>query len=214
MDWTVYLTLFIALLAITNPIGNLAIFIALVSDISPAMQRKTAIQAGLAIFVILAIVTWVGPFLLAFFGISSSAFETAGALIIILLGLSMLNGHDHAAGHSAMHHTPDEAKAAKQKESVAVVPLAIPIVAGPGAITTLIVHTHATASIFDKMIVTVLCAILAMILFLCFYFSSWIQKYVGVNGIKVATRIMGLILVAIAFQMLGDGLKHLLPGLS
>lgn len=214
MDWSIYMTFFVAMLAIMNPIGNLAIFIGLTSSLSKAEQHKLALHSALAIFVILLIVVWIGALMLSFFGISPAAFETAGALVIILLGLSMLHGHDNDSGHSSMHHSQDEQKAAVAKDSIAVVPLAMPIVAGPGAITTIIIHTHALNSVFDKVIVSGLCLSLSVILFISFYFASNVNRVIGVHGVKIATRIMGLILMAIAFQMLGSGLKALLPGLA
>ncbi len=214
MNFAALFSFFIAMLAITNPIGNLAIFIGLVSDQTAQQQKQTARAAAIAIFVILILVTWVGNYLLEFFGISAAAFETAGALIIILLGLSMLKGHDNSQGHSALHHTAAEDAAAKMKKSIAVVPLAIPIVAGPGAITTIIIHAQQLNSVLDKVGVSIICAIISVILFICFYFSSRIHRLLGENGVKIATRVMGLILTAIAFQMLGQGLIKLLPGLA
>lgn len=200
------------MLAITNPIGNLAIFISLVSGRSLKEKKKTAINAAFAIFIILVIIVWAGTYVLSFFGISPAAFETAGAIIILLLGLSMLHGHDDKVGHSSMHHSEEEQKSARKKDSVAVVPLAIPLVAGPGAITTIIIHTHALHSLMDKVVVSGICAILSIILFVCFYFSNIISKIVGVNGIKIATRIMGIVLSAIAIQMLSGGIIGLFAG--
>lgn len=212
MEWHILMMFFVAMLAITNPIGNVAIFISLVANTTIAHQRKTAITASVAIFLIFIIVVWTGSWILAFFGITPAAFETAGAIIIFLLGLSMLNAHDNKAGHSSMHHTEEEEKAAKKKVSVAVVPMAIPLVAGPGAITTIIIHTHILKTFIDKVFISVTCAVLSLILFVCFYFSSVISKLVGVNGIKIATRIMGIILSAIAIQMLSEGIVGLFAG--
>jgi len=214
MDTGPYISFFVAMLAIMNPVGNLAIFIGLTARKSAKSQRSIALSSAIAIFVILLLVVWLGDAILSFFGITAAAFETAGALVIILLGLSMLRGHDSKAGHSHLHHSEEEDKAAKSKDSVAVVPLAIPIVAGPGAITTIIIHAHQIHSVMDKAIVSGICFGLSLILYIAFFFAAPINRVVGVNGIKIATRIMGLILTAIAFQMLGDGLKLLLPGLA
>lgn len=212
MDWHIMMTFFVAMLAITNPIGNLAIFISLVSDSPIPEQKKTALSASLAILIIFIVVVWTGSWILNFFGITPAAFETAGGIIILLLGISMLNAHDNKSGHSSMHHTEAEQKAAKKKDSVAVVPMAIPLVAGPGAITTIIIHTHIMKTVMDKLMISATCVVLSVILFVCFYFANVINKAVGVNGIKIATRIMGIVLAAIAIQMLSEGIVALFAG--
>ncbi len=120
------ITFTIAMLAITNPIGNLAIFASLTGDKSLLEKRKIAFVAGIAILIILIIVTWSGDLLLRDFGIDIASFEIAGGLIIALMGLSMLH-----AKTSGIHHTKDENEDAKTKNSVSVVPIAIPPVVRP-----------------------------------------------------------------------------------
>ncbi len=203
------ITFAIAMLAITNPLGNLAIFAGLTGDKSPQEKKKTAFVAGAAITAILLIVTWSGELILEGFGIDIASFETAGGLIIALIGLSMLH-----AKTSSMHHSPEEHEEAKSKDSVAVVPIAIPIVAGPGAITTIVVETQKYGSIEDKITVSVVCLGISILLWICFYFSGPVSRLLGVTGINIVTRIMGIILAAIAFQMLSNGLKSLFPGLA
>ena len=216
METSLFITFFVALLAITNPLGSLAIFIGLVSNYSENKRKRTAKQAGIAIFVILVIVTWGGTLILSFFGITPAAFESAGALVIILLGLSMIRGEGGKTAHKdySMHFTEAEKEAAEDKETVAVIPIAIPIVAGPGAITTIIIHSHTLHTFMDRVVTSVMCAVIALILFICFHYSGQINRIVGVNGIKITTRIMGLVLMAMAFQMLGNGLIGLMPGLG
>lgn len=203
------ITFAIAMLAITNPIGNLAIFASLTGDKSLAEKRKTAFVAGVAITIILIVVTWTGGLLLRAFGIDIASFETAGGVIIALMGISMLH-----AKTSKIHHTEDQEEEAKTKDSVAVVPIAIPIVAGPGAITTIIVNTHKYRTLEDKGLISIVCLGIAVLLWTCFYFSAPVSRALGVSGINIVTRIMGIILTAIAFGMLTNGLKSLMPGLA
>jgi multiple antibiotic resistance protein len=101
------------------------------SDLDAAAQRSTARQSAIAISIVLLVVLWAGHYLLDFFGINIPALETAGGIIVLGLGLSML--HSQKSGQS---HSAEETAAASEKDSVAVVPIAIPIVAGPGAITS------------------------------------------------------------------------------
>ncbi len=120
------ITFTIAMLAITNPIGNLAIFAGLTADKSPRERKHSAFIAGIAILIILIIVTWAGDLLLKAFGIDITSFETARGLIIALMGLSMLH-----AKTSGIPHTKEEHGDAKTKSSVAVVSIAIPPVVRP-----------------------------------------------------------------------------------
>jgi len=203
------ITFAIAMLAITNPIGNLAIFASLTGNRSPQEKKKTAFVAGTAIIIILIIVTWTGDLLLRGFGIDIASFETAGGLIIALMGISMLH-----AKTSEIHHNKEEQEDAKSKESVAVVPIAIPIVAGPGAITTIIVNTHTFSTIEDKVYISIVSIGIALILWLAFYFSAPVSRLLGVSGINIVTRIMGIILASIAFGMMASGFKALFPGLA
>jgi multiple antibiotic resistance protein len=213
MHFQVYITLFVALIAITNPIGAIAIFTGLMEGRSIANQKKEALKAAIAIFIILLIITWAGDYVLKGFGISKSAFEVGGGLIVILLGLSMINAHG-TNSHSTQNHSNAEQKEAQQKESVAVVPMAIPLVAGPGAITTIIIHvgTMPGPVVIDKLFTSIICLIIGVIFAICFYSSRLFFKILGVSGIKIATRVMGLVLVAIAFTMIQQGLGIMFPG--
>jgi multiple antibiotic resistance protein len=119
--------------------------------------------------------------------------------------------HSHT---SSMAHKEEEGEEAKLKESIAVVPMAIPIVAGPGAITTVINTTNQFPSIYDRLLISGICLGVTVVLWLCLRFAAPISKRLGVTGINLVTRIMGMVLTALAFQMLAAGLKELLPGLA
>jgi multiple antibiotic resistance protein len=164
---------------------------------------------GVAVAVILLLVTWVGSEILDVFGVTTAGLQVAGGVIIALLGLSMLHSHT-----SSMAHKEEEGEEAKLKESIAVVPMAIPIVAGPGAITTVINTTNQFPSIYDRLLISGICLGVTVVLWLCLRFAAPISKRLGVTGINLVTRIMGMVLTALAFQMLAAGLKELLPGLA
>lgn len=203
------ITFTIAMLAITNPIGNLAIFASLTGDKTVDEKKKTAFVAGLAILIILILVTWSGDLILKAFGIDIASFETAGGLIIALMGISMLH-----AKPSPIHHGTQDQKDAEAKTNVAVVPIAIPIVAGPGAITTIVVNTHQYSTIDDKLIISGISIAIALILWIAFYFSAPVSRMLGPSGVNIVTRIMGIILASIAFGMMASGFKSLFPGLA
>ena len=199
----------VALLTIANPIGAVAIFSGIAGDRSVSEQNSMALTTGVAVAVILLLVTWLGSGILAVFGVSTAGLEVAGGVIIALLGLSMLHSQT-----SSMAHRAEEGEEAKQKDSVAVVPMAIPIVAGPGAITTIVNATNKFPSMDDRLVVSGICVLVSAVLWICLRFAAPISRRLGVTGINIVTRIMGMILAAIAFQMLASGLKSLLPGLA
>lgn len=147
--------------------------------------------------------------LLRAFGIDIASFETAGGLIIALMGISMLQ-----AKSSPIHHSEEDKVDAEIKTNVAVVPIAIPIVAGPGAITTIVVNTHQYSSFDDKLIISLVSVVIALVLWIAFYFSAPVSRMLGPAGVNIVTRIMGIILTSIAFGMMASGFKALFPGLA
>ena len=194
--------------AITNPFGNLAIFIGLTSHRSKAAQHKVALTTAVATVIIFLLITWIGQALLSMLSISISAFEMAGGIIITLIGLSMLSSKK-----SEMSHTESENKQASSKENIAVVPLAIPIIAGPGAMTAILVSINKYPHLMARVYISFGDILIAAFIGLTFYFAGPISKLLGESGIKIAIRITGLILVAMAMGMLTTGLGQALPGL-
>ncbi len=209
LDWSTFLIFVTAMLTITNPIGSLPIFAGMTSDRSDSDKKILAAKAAFAIATILLVVTWTGGFLLQLFGLTIHAFQAAGGLIVLLLGLSMLHG-----APSGQQHTPAEDEEASARNSIAVVPIAIPLVAGPGAITTVLLETQKHPHLLEKIEISLICISIGLLFWLCFHFASPIASRLGVSGIAVVTRIMGMILAAIAFGMLAEGIKGLLPGLA
>lgn len=203
------ITFIVTMFAITNPFGNLGIFIALTADKTVEEQRVIAMKTALACCVIFLVVTWFGQLILDFLGITVPAFEVAGGIVIMLIGLSMLQSKS-----SSLVQTDKEKKSAAVKASVAVVPLAMPIIAGPGAISTILVDLHQFPSIIAKVWVSVCDVILALIIMIVLLFAAPLRKFLGTSGISIMVRIMGLILIAMAMQMLTRGLISLLPGLA
>jgi len=204
-----YVTFAVTLLTIVNPIGSLAIFAGIAGDRPISEQKAIARTTALAVTVILVIVTWVGAQILGFFGVTPAGLQAAGGVILILLGLTMLRSQT-----PRLKHTPAEQEEALESESIAVVPLAMPIIAGPGAITSVILATQEMSSVLDRLVVSAVAAGVGLLVWLCLHFAAPIADRLGVAGVRIVTRIMGLVLTAIAFQMLAAGLRELLPGLA
>ena len=200
-------TFAIAMIAMTNPIGNLAIFAGMTADRSEAEKRKIATTAAIAVLVIFLAVTWGGDLVLKAFGIEIWAFEGAGGLILLLLGLAMLHSKT-----SAMQQTPEEAGDAKEKDSIGVVPLAIPIVGGPAALTTIIVYSNRNPTITDRIETSLVVLGISILILIAFVSSTFVSRLLGTTGINIVTRIMGIILAAIGFGMIGTGVRTMLAG--
>lgn len=209
LDWNTFGVFIVAMFTITNPIGALPIFAGMTGDRTEQDKHMLAAKSAMAIAVILLIATWTGGFLLEVFGLTIHAFQAAGGLIILLLGLSML----HSAP-SGQQQTKAEEEDAATRDTIAIVPMAIPIVAGPGAITTVLLETQKYPNVMQKIDISLVCLLIGLLFWGCFYFSAPIAKRLGVSGIAVVTRIMGMVLAAIAFGMLAGGLTGLFPGLA
>lgn len=209
MDIHLLVKFFITMLAIMNPIGGVAIFLSLTEDYTEQQKRKEALQAALSIFIILVIVTWVGMFILNVFGVSVPSFRIAGGIIILLMGIDMLQSKP-----SPIHHTDEEHSHAKTKNSIAVIPMAMPMVAGPGAISTIVVFSHSIVGWQGSVLLSVVDLLLALIIAVLLFFSGFIGQLLGVSGTKIVTRLMGLILAAMAIDMIVDGMNNAFPGLA
>ena len=198
-----------AMFAILNPIGSVAIFSGMVADRSAADRRSIAIRCSIAIAVILVVTVWAGEFVLKLFGVGIPSLQVAGGLMIMLISLSMLQ-----SSQSAIHDTKNNEETAASEQDIAIVPLAMPMIAGPGAMVTVIVNTHQHKGVAANLEMSVVCAVLAAILGIGLLAAGPITRILGTKGMDVVTKLMGMILMAIAAGMLAAGLKGLLPGLA
>lgn len=197
-----------ALFSMMNPIGGVGVFAALTGDRTASEIKSIALKSAIAIAITLLVVAWTGSIVMSFFGLTVDSLRVAGGVIVLLIGLQML------FNKSAHKHSTGELDDAKTKESIAVVPMAIPIVAGPGTMATVLVAVQHNSSVLSKVEVSVVVICLATMCGLLFSFAKPISKWLGEAGMGVVTRVMGLILASIAVGMLADGLKSLLPGLA
>jgi multiple antibiotic resistance protein len=193
-----------AILAITNPLGAAPVFVALTDELQPAQRRREAFRAALVVLVILVVAALVGRWILRAFGVSVPAFQAAGGLVIVLMGLEMLRGSP-----SRVQHDP---QAGPVEGDPIIVPFAMPLIAGPGAITTVITlasRGHGWPSLVEP-IVGVIVAALALTASLLS--STWLEERVKHHGHGLFLRFMGLILVAIGAQLLLSGVTSFQAG--
>jgi len=196
------------LFSMMNPFGNLAIVAGMTAGRSDDEVRSTAFHCALAVAITLLIVTWGGSAVLSFFGISVDALRAAGGLIVLMIGLNMLS---NKSGHA---HSASEAEDASQRDSIAVVPLAIPIVAGPGTMVAVLVAGEQSPDVLSKLEISGVIVVMSALCGVLFGLAPKISRALGASGMGVITRVMGMLLVAIAMGLLADGLKALLPGLA
>ena len=208
-DSSLFLTSFVALLAIVNPIGIVPIFLTLTSGDSEKERKHTAHLSALSVGIILLLAAFAGEGILSFFGIGLPSFRVGGGILVLLMAISMLQ-----AKQSRIRQSPSEAEYDEEKENVAVVPLAIPLMAGPGAISLAIIHGHQAASLQNKFMLAGSIVAVALVALVSLHLAKPIGKALGLTGLNIATRIMGLILASIGVQMIAQGLLKLLPGLA
>ena len=209
LEYTLYAKTLIGVLAIVNPLGAIPVFLSLCGDRTSAERRQVARVSAFAVAVILILSTWAGGVIIGFFGIGIPAFRFSGGLLILLMAINMLQ-----ARQSYTRQSPEEANEADNKEDIAVVPLAIPLMAGPGAISLVIVDAHQMTDWSDRLILTAGIIAVAMVVWVTLLLATPIGEKLGITGLNIATRIMGLLLVAIGIQMITSGLVKLLPGLA
>ncbi|STX51533.1 Multiple antibiotic resistance (MarC)-related protein [Legionella busanensis] len=201
MNNITYFTFFISTLAILNPLSKVPILLSLGEGHSEKKLKNIAFITAITVFIILIISLWIGSFLLKAFDISIGAFTTAGGIIVFLIGLQLMQIN--------LHSTPP--KISIRKESIAVVPLAIPLIAGPGTIATVILHEYHVQSILERLCLSLLCFILALIVWLCLHFASFLNKNLGQDILAIISRLMGLITSVIGVQLANTGVHLLFP---
>ncbi|MBV7315053.1 YchE family NAAT transporter [Shewanella sp. NIFS-20-20] len=208
MDFTLYVKFFLGLVAIINPVGLLPVFVSLTSHQSDADRKSTAKAANFAVVVILLVTIVAGQHILNMFSISLSAFRIAGGTLIAIIAMSMLQGK-----LGEVKRNKEEDRESSAMESVAVVPLALPLMAGPGAISSVIVFAaeHNTLVNMLGMFVTVI--IFGLLSFLLFSLASVIYRILGKTGINVITRLMGLLMLSIGIEVIAAGFKGMFPSL-
>jgi multiple antibiotic resistance protein len=200
---------FIALLALINPIGVLPMFISLTRGHTAAENQRTIRAASLTVIVVVTVCALLGEQIIGFFGISIASLQVAGGLLILLMSLSMLNGQMGGA-----RTTAEEENEAENKATLGVVPLGIPLLTGPGAISTVIVYANKAHGAGDYAIIIGCGFVLAALVWFTLQLAQPITRIMGRSGINIATRIMGLLVAAVAVEFIVDGLKTMLPVLG
>ncbi|WP_170600610.1 MarC family protein [Ruegeria arenilitoris] len=212
-DQAVFLKFLAAVLAIFNPLYNIPIFLSMTRDCTPAERRRVAMIVMASVTVIALISVAIGEEVLAVFGIDVPSFRVAGGLIIFGIGMSMLNAQDRAPGDQAA-----VVDGHARNLNFAVVPLAIPLTIGPGTIAVTIVFSHQLSDGAELVTLGSAILIACFIVGLGLLFADSISRLVGETMINVLTRIMAILLVAVAVEMVLTGIFNAVdahyPGLT
>jgi len=201
----------IALLAIVNPIGVIPFFIHFTEGFTRAQRRRTARVAALAAFVVIAVSALAGLKIIEFFGISLASFQVGGGLLLMMSALQMLNAQPAEARRDDLHEGGDKADTGA---SIAIVPLTIPLLTGPATISTMIIYADKTRHWWELGVLVVYGLIIGVAVWIAFSLSERIAKAIGKTGTNVMTRLMGLLLAALAVEVMSDGLIKLFPALA
>jgi multiple antibiotic resistance protein len=207
--WRRYAEIAVALFVIADPIGAVPIFVTLTQHHTSSDRKHIADVTALAVTMVLAASVFVAEPLLRLFGVDIAAFHVAAGILIMLMAKAMLE-----AAPRRTQRTPEEMAEAELKAEIAVVPLAIPLIAGPGAISTVIVYAHQSASWFDTIYLLCVSVFVGGSVWIALRLSDPIRKVLGTTGINVVTRLLGVILMAVAVKFVTRGLAQLLPGLG
>ncbi|MDA8441303.1 MAG: MarC family protein [Peptococcaceae bacterium] len=197
-----------SIFAIMNPIANVPIFLALTANQSQTEKRILARRSTLIAFFIVLFFAVFGQIILKILGITLNAFRIAGGILLFFIAFNLLQGK------TSKVHDPnqDEHEESMVKEDLAIVPLATPILAGPGTITTVMVLSGGYSSIFTGTLIVILATLAVLVVtFFLFYHALWVQKHLPQTTINLITRMMGLLLTVIAVQMAATGLSGLFP---
>jgi multiple antibiotic resistance protein len=203
----------VTLLAIVNPLAIVPFFIHYTQNFSPAQRRNTIQVSSISAFVVIAISALAGLQILEFFGISLASFQVGGGMLLLTSALNMLNAQP-AEAKTSSHELEDGVEKAAMGASIAVVPLTIPLLTGPATMSTVVIYADKAKTVLQMGTLVGYGVVVALATALCFSLAQPIARVLGKTGINVMTRLMGLILAALAVEVMSDGLTKLFPVLA
>ena len=201
----------IALLAIVNPIGAVPFFIHFTQAFTPEQRRETIRISAFTAFVVIAVSAVAGLKVIEIFGITLASFQVGGGTLLLISSLAMLNAQPAESKPSDVTEASEKLDAGA---SIAVVPLTIPLLTGPATISTMVIYAEKTTHLWQIGVLVGYGVVIGVVTYLAFTASGRIAKVLGRTGINVMTRLMGLILAAMAVELLADGLTKLFPVLA
>jgi multiple antibiotic resistance protein len=201
----------IALLAIVNPIGVVPFFIHFTQNLNPAQRRRTMQVSAFSAFVVIAVSALAGQRIIGFFGISIASFQVGGGMLLLISSLQMLHAQPPQSKPTDVSEGDAKVDAGA---SIAVVPLTIPLLTGPATISTMIIYAQRSRLWWEEAVLVGYGVVVGVAAYLAFAAAGRITRLLGRTGIDIMTRLMGLILAALAVEIMADGLVALFPVLA
>ncbi len=207
--WSEYSRFFTALFVILDPFAAIPIFLSLTQGYSAAERVRATRTAAATVAIVLITAALLGESLLHLLGTSLASFRVGGGMVLLLMAFAMLR-----AQPDLLRTTHSETAAAETKQSIAVVPIAIPLLAGPGAISTVIIQIHRPGADYHQALVITIILVVTLLLWSVLRLASPIGAALGPIGLSILNRLFGLILTAIAVEIMANGLRQLFPILA
>lgn len=206
----------LALLVLVNPLAALPLFLELTRDFGKRERRQTAQLAGISVLVIITVFALAGPHLLKILGISTGSFQIGGGILIFLIAVGLMKSGSNPA-KPEIGSSEAEAHTRSKKAlpaSVAVVPLAMPMMAGPGGISTVVIYASSARGFYDTAALITAGALVALCCYLCLLAAGKVSGLLGDTGLLILNRVMGLLLAAVSVEIIVAGLRSLFPQLG
>ena len=201
--------IFIALLVLVNPIGAIPIFIGLTPDASAQERKRIAKTASIAVAVIILTFVALGDSLIRLLGISMGSFQVGGGILVMMISLSMMN-----AAPTATKTTGQETEEAGGRANIAVVPLALPLLTGPGTISTVIIYSGHAHGWWAYLSLVICALLIALACYVAMIAATPVSRMLGQTGINIVNRVMGMLLAALSVEIIADGAVKLFPALG
>ncbi|WP_096670558.1 MarC family protein [Polaromonas sp. AET17H-212] len=200
----------VTLLAIVNPLAIVPFFIHYTRGFSTEQRRRTIVIASFSAFLVIATSALLGLQILEFFSISLASFQVGGGMLLLISSMNMLNAQPAEAKPNT-HELEDGAEKAAMGASIAVVPLTIPLLTGPATMSTVVIYAEKAQNLLQLGMLVGYGVVIGLATAVCFALAHPIARVLGKTGINVMTRLMGLILAALAIEVMTGGLLKLFP---
>ena len=202
IEWTFIIKTTIAIIAIVDPIGCLPLFLSLTGQHKKINKKNVVKMTAITVFIILVTSLFLGDKILNMFGISMPSFQICGGILLLIMAISMMLGK-HQVIESGQNGKSD-------KELIAFVPLSIPLLAGPGAMSNMIIAAHQSPNFINQSFLILPCLAVSLLIWLTLSFAENISKVIGAIGTKIITRVMGLLLGSMAIEFITRGVLDII----
>lgn len=209
-----YVRFAVTLFSILDPFAAIPLFLMLMAGRTREERRKTARTAALAVFVILLVAGFSGDLILRLLGASLPAFQVGGGIVLFLMSLSMINAQISPQQQTPQEHAEAADKSGNERSAVGVVPLAMPLLVGPGSISATIIYMERGSGWQHKGLSVAVLALICASIWVVLQLAQPIGDRLGQTGINILNRIFGLLLAAVAVQIFASGLRGLFPALG